>query len=169
MTWRFARAVAVAALLVSSPAIAQDRCAPIRALTNADGMEFGDLRIGFAGDGGLALFSGEGTSALLPASECELSAAFGSQELNCQWRFTSRAEADGFFNTVSATLQGCTRLVPETLTVVPTGTGWQVRRRQRLSRETSGIAAQVTLDRVEYQPEGGEVEHRVFLESVIAP
>ena len=160
---------AIAALLAASPAIAQEPCAPIRALTNADGQALADLRLGFVGNDGLGLFAGASASALLPASDCELSAAYGDQQLNCQWRFDTLAEAEAFFNTASATLRGCTGLVPEILAVDAGEQGWQVRRRQRLERNGNGVATQVTQDRVEYRPGADQLEHRVVLESVIAP
>ncbi len=150
---------AIAALLLIAaplPALAAARdCATIRAITNADGRDFADLRIAFGPGAGVLLGVGGARPDLPAAAACDVSAENVTKDLSCRWTFVNEATAAAFFDPLLARMQRCLPdgLPPaEIATQIP---GWRLIRNHETLVAAPYSQTKVTLALVDARREGG--------------
>jgi hypothetical protein len=107
-------ALLAASIAFPAVAAAQERCAPIRGLTNADGRHFVDVAVGFARNPLRTSIRVGRTEALPTPEDCTLNADEDDLELSCTWRPGDYAATTAFFDSLFARFQSCLtpRLAP---------------------------------------------------------
>ncbi len=130
MRRRFASALAGALLLLPpSQALAQQaHCRTIRALTNADGREFADLRFNL-GSAAVTLRAGSRAPDLEGAAECEMRTEGDHRDIECRWRFYDQTAATDFYDNLLARMRTCLAEPMPDAEINTRTEGWLVTRR----------------------------------------
>ncbi|HWT11233.1 MAG TPA: hypothetical protein VN231_00610 [Allosphingosinicella sp.] len=159
------------ALLVSASAgeaaAQRQDCAVLRALANADGNDFADLRLGIEAGSGVSVALRGGASRLSPAHDCDLEADSSEVGLSCRWEFSSEAGAAAFFAPLLDDLGRCLGAALDADAIETQTTGWAVTRRHRARFASSSGETEFALSLIEYSAPAGTLpeSRRYYVET----
>lgn len=158
-----------AAAAVATPAQAQKSdCATLRALTNADGRKFADLRFDVDSRSDLTVRVGRGKPDLADPEECELSYSALGIEISCEWRFPNYAAASAFFDPLLEKMRRCLNVPLPSTEIASRTPGWMALRRNEADHTAGKGETHVELSLIEYTPDdpaSGGVTYYVDLQS----
>ena len=146
-------------LASAAPARAAEKdgdCVVLKALANADGRRFSDLRLSVDADSGLMIAVGRTKSDLTAPYSCDLDYNESDIDLSCQWHFNEYAAALAYFDPLLEKARRCLPAsLPQTETM-PTSTGWNVLRRHEGDIEGREGETHFEISLVEYSREADQ-------------
>jgi hypothetical protein len=138
---------------VPAPALAASKgegCAVMKALANADGRRFADLRLSVGPRPGLSIMVGRVGSDLPEPHSCDLDYGESDIDLSCQWQFADYAAALAFFDPLVERAKRCLEAdLPQTENGAQT-TAWRTLRRHESDLHAGEGETHFELSLVEY-------------------
>ena len=154
---RLALLASILAVAVSAPAEAQGRdCAGIRALANADGRKFADLRFNVDSRSGFTVRVGRGKADLTDPESCDLNYDQTDIDLSCQWRFPDYAAALTFFDPLVEKMRRCLNVPLPSTEIATPSPGWMVLRKNEADLTAGRGSTHIELTLVEYTPQDAD-------------
>lgn len=131
-------------------------CAVIRALTNADGRKFADLKFNVDPRSGFSVRAGRGKSDLTDPESCDVDYDQSDIDLSCQWRFPDYAAALAFFDPLVEKMRRCLNVpLPSTVIASPSP-GWMALRKNEADLTAGSGSTHIELSLVEYTPQSAD-------------
>ena len=144
----------LAASAVATPGQAQKSdCATLRALTNADGRKFADLRFNVDARSNLTVRVGRGKADLTDPESCDLNYDQSDIDLSCQWRFPDYAAALAFFDPLVEKMRRCLNVPLPSTEIASRTPGWMALRKNEADLTAGKGDTHVELSLIEYTPD----------------
>jgi hypothetical protein len=139
------------AVAVPAPTDAQGReCGVLRAVTNADGRKFADIRFNLDTKSGFSVRVGRGKSDLADPESCDLNYDQTDITLSCQWRFPDYAAALAFFDPLVEKMRRCLSVPLPSAEIAPQSPGWLIMRKHEADLTAGKGDTRVEISLVEY-------------------
>jgi hypothetical protein len=139
------------AVAVPAQVEAQGRdCDGIRALTNADGRKFADLRFNVDSRSGFSVRIGRGKPDPADPESCDLNYDQSDIELSCQWRFPDYAAAVAFIDPLVEKMRRCLNAPFPSAEIAARSPGWLAIRKHEADLTARQGETHVELSLVEY-------------------
>jgi hypothetical protein len=161
---RFACLILIGAACARPAAAQPADCGGLRALLDADNGRLASVGLRVEPGGGIAINVRGNAIGLPPAKECTFAGGAAATELNCQWRYAARAEAEAAHDRLLARMRVC--LGAESMrpaTIYPATTAWRVVQRSQHQIEREPGATSIALELVEYAAEGAPATLQYFV------
>ncbi len=162
-------AILVAAACADQAASQPRDCAAPRALANADGRDFADLRLRMNAQTGVSIGVDAAGGNWLTAHACDIEAGDGEASVTCEWNFPNHAAAAAIHDAVLERLRRCLPSGFPRRTESSTVPNWRTMRSNAGEFRRDGVETDVTLALIEIStptpsaPDRILVGHHVFL------
>ncbi len=146
-------AFAIAATAPAQAATQSRDCATVRALANADGRKFADLRFNVDSRSGFSVRVGRGKADLTDPESCDLNYDQSDIDLSCQWRFPDYAAALAFFDPLVEKMRRCLNVPLPSTAIASPSPGWMALRRNEADLKAGSGSTHIELSLIEYTPQ----------------
>jgi hypothetical protein len=154
---RLALLASVLAVAVPAKAEVQGRdCVTIRALANADGRKFADLRFNVDSRSGFTVRVGRGKADLTDPESCDLNYDQSDIGLSCQWRFPDYAAALAFFDPLVEKMRRCLNVPLPSIAIASPSPGWMALRKNEADLTAGVGSTHIELSLIEYTPQNAD-------------